>query len=150
MSHQARLSLLGSTFLVTTLVAGFGFRLNVRAAGPTEQPHGSYRVLAPIESGNLLLFPVAQSGKTPGSPFLTLDEGIKSGQVEVTEAGRVRGLVRPRPATGPTRPGSLPTEIPSRSTIAATRSTRWCWSTTRTSLCFCLRAKSSRGGSKTV
>ncbi len=101
MSHQARLSLLGSTFLVTTLVAGFGFRLNVRAAGPTEQPHGSYRVLAPIESGNLLLFPVVQSGKTPGSPFLTLDEGIKSGQVEVTEAGRVRGLVRPRPATGP-------------------------------------------------
>jgi hypothetical protein len=75
--------------------------LNVRAAGPTEQPHGSYRVLAPLESGNLLLFPVVQSGKTPGSPFLTLDEGIKSGQVEVTEAGRVRGLVRPRPATGP-------------------------------------------------
>jgi hypothetical protein len=41
-----------------------------------------------------------QSGKTPASPFLTLDEGIKSGQVEVTEAGRVRGLVRPRPTLG--------------------------------------------------
>jgi hypothetical protein len=82
-----------------------GFALNevnhVRAAaGPTEQPHSSYRVLAPIESGNLLLFPVVQSVKTPASPFLTLDEGIKSGQVEVTEAGRVRGLVRPRPAQG--------------------------------------------------
>jgi hypothetical protein len=70
------------------------------AAGPMEEPHSSYRVLAPIESGNLLLFPVVQSVKTPGSPFLTLDEGIKSGQVEVTEAGRVRGLVRPRPTQG--------------------------------------------------
>ncbi len=100
MSNQARLSFLGSPLLVATLITGFGFRLNVRAAGPTEQPHGSYRVLAPIESGNLLLFPVVQSGKTPGSPFLTLDEGIKSGQVEVTEAGRVRGLVRHRPVAG--------------------------------------------------
>jgi len=70
------------------------------AAGPIEEPRSSYRVLAPIESGNLLLFPVVQSGKMPNSPFLTLDEGIKSGQVEVTEAGRIRGLVRPRPAQG--------------------------------------------------
>jgi hypothetical protein len=97
-----------------------GFALNevnhVRAAaGPTEQPHSSYRVLAPIESGNLLLFPVVQSGKTPGSPFLTLDEGIKSGQVEVTEAGRVRGLVRPRPAQGRLDDGvarSVPRSVP--------------------------------------
>jgi hypothetical protein len=56
--------------------------------------------LAPIESGNLLLFPVVESGKMPASAFITLDEGIKSGQVEVTEAGKVRGLVRPRPARG--------------------------------------------------
>jgi hypothetical protein len=71
----------------------------VRAAsGPAETNHGPYRVLAPIESGNLLLFPVVRtSGKSIGAtPFLTLDEGIKSGQVEVTEAGRVQGLVRPR------------------------------------------------------
>jgi hypothetical protein len=59
---------------------------------------GELRVLAPIESGKLLLFPVVrEDGKTPGAtPFLTLDEGIKSGQVEVTEAGRVQGLIRPR------------------------------------------------------
>ena len=57
-----------------------------------------FRVLAPIESGNLLLFPVVRAyGKSPGeTPFITLDEGIKSGEVEVTEAGRVQGLVRPR------------------------------------------------------
>ena len=70
------------------------------AAGPIEPLHGSFRVLAPIESGNLLLFPIVQSGKSLTTPFLTLDEGIKNGQVEVTEAGKVRGLVRPRPAQG--------------------------------------------------
>jgi hypothetical protein len=57
-------------------------------------------VLAPIESGNLLLFPVVRdnfrSGVPAESPFVTLDEGIKSGEVEVTEAGRVQGLARPR------------------------------------------------------
>jgi hypothetical protein len=68
------------------------------AGGPLEAANDSYRVLAPIESGNLLLFPVVRaSGKSPGAtPFLTLDEGIKTGQVEVTEAGRVSGLVRSR------------------------------------------------------
>ena len=103
MSNPARLSFLGSTLLVIALIAGFALHhvSDVRAAaGPMDERHGSYRVLAPIESGNLLLFPVVQSGKTPASPFLTLDEGIKSGQVEVTEAGKVRGLVRPRPAQG--------------------------------------------------
>lgn len=83
-------------------------------AGPTEAPRVGYRVLAPIESGNLLLFPVVESGKTFASPFLTLDEGIKSGQVEVTEAGRVRGLVRPRPAQGSQHdaPHPVPAEPP--------------------------------------
>lgn len=80
------------------------------AGGPASAPDDSFRVLAPIESGNLLLFPVVRGAKTPGStPFLTLDEGIKNGQVEVTEAGKVRGLVRPRsnpsiPYDGPVRP----------------------------------------------
>ncbi len=57
-----------------------------------------YRVLKPIESGDLTLFPVVRAdGKTaPADRFLTLDEGLKSGEVEVTEAGKVRGLVRPR------------------------------------------------------
>jgi hypothetical protein len=66
------------------------------AAGPLES--GSYKVLKPIESGDLTLFPVVlTSGKTPpADQFLTLDEGLKNGEVEVTEAGRVRGLVRSR------------------------------------------------------
>lgn len=57
-----------------------------------------YRVLKPIQSGDLTLFPVVRDdGKaSPSDPFLTLDEGLKSGEVEVTEAGRVQGLVRSR------------------------------------------------------
>ncbi|MGD0482637.1 MAG: DUF6569 family protein [Terracidiphilus sp.] len=68
------------------------------AGGPGESASGPYRVLAPIVSGNLLLFPVVRAdGKsTMETPFITLDEGLKSGDVEVTEAGRARGLVRRR------------------------------------------------------
>ena len=82
------------------------------AGGPVEGQGGPYRVLAPIESGNLLLFPVVRAdGRSTGeTPFITLDEGLKSGEVEVTEAGRARGLVRPR--------GPHPVQ---ETTIAATR-----------------------------
>jgi hypothetical protein len=72
---------------------------NVKAAGgPAQGEGGPYRVLAPIESGNLLLFPVVRADEksTGETPFITLDEGLKNGEVEVTEAGRARGLVRPR------------------------------------------------------
>ena len=64
-------------------------------AGPVES--SSYKVLKPIESGGLTLFPVVRvDGRTLPDQFLTLDEGLKNGEVEVTEAGRVRGLVRSR------------------------------------------------------
>jgi hypothetical protein len=91
--------------LVVGLLAGLGvFHELSKASAATEPREASeaYRVLAPIESGNLLLFPVVRAdGKTPGTTaFLTLDEGIKSGEVEVTEAGRVRGLVRHRGTIG--------------------------------------------------
>ena len=65
--------------------------------GGVPDGEGGYRVLRPIESGDLTLFPVVRGGKGAGSdPFLTLDEGLRSGEVEVTEAGKVRGLVRSR------------------------------------------------------
>jgi hypothetical protein len=68
------------------------------AGGPSQGAGGPYRVLAPIASGNLLLFPVVRtdSKSQVETPFITLDEGLKSGEVEVTEAGRAQGLVRPR------------------------------------------------------
>ena len=91
-----------SGFAVAALIvafAAFQHLSGVKAEGGPAQPAGSpFRVLAPIASGNLLLFPVVrEDGKPVGeTPFITLDEGLKSGEVEVTEAGRARGLVRPR------------------------------------------------------
>lgn len=108
-------ALLGACFMAVTGLAPGGQIISTcgAAEGPEE-----FRVLTPIESGNLILFPVVRSSKMPETiPFLTLDEGIKSGQVEVTEAGKVRGLVRPRPSAptdGPYRPGPIPQHQPYR------------------------------------
>jgi hypothetical protein len=88
----------GVAAAVICALAGLDHLQNVGAAGGPAEGSGPYRVLAPIESGNLLLFPVVRAdGKSADeTPFLTLDEGFKSGEVEVTEAGRAAGLVRPR------------------------------------------------------
>jgi len=99
MEKPGRLGLAATVILALAVIQQGGA---VGAAGGTaEQGSGGYRVLAPIESGNLLVFPVVRdNGKTPGeTPFITLDEGFRSGEVEVTEAGNVRGLVRPRGGT---------------------------------------------------
>ncbi|HEY1985953.1 MAG TPA: DUF6569 family protein [Terracidiphilus sp.] len=79
------------------VVAGVQHGGKVNAASGLEAG-SEYRVLAPIQSGNLLLFPVVRaSGKAAlVTPFIALDEGLKNGAVEVTEAGKVRGLVRNR------------------------------------------------------
>ena len=61
--------------------------------------HHSYSVLQPLESGDLTIFPVVAKLNREASfkwPYITLDEGLRSGEVVVTEAGRVTGLVRPR------------------------------------------------------
>ena len=59
---------------------------------------GEYRVLAPVSQGNLTVFPVVTSGETANTKmFLTLDEGIRLGEVVITEMGvGTHGLVRPR------------------------------------------------------
>jgi hypothetical protein len=54
----------------------------------------NFKVLSPISHGNLTIFPVAASTTHDTSDFITLDEGIRSGEVIVTEAGRLGGLIR--------------------------------------------------------
>ncbi len=61
-----------------------------------------YRVLAPITHGNLTIFPVVGDRRHDTHMFITLDEGLRSGEVVVSEAGQVRGLVR-RPQPVPMR-----------------------------------------------
>jgi hypothetical protein len=95
MKNPLRYLLAALLFAMLAAFVGSGL---VSAAGGPNNGAGAYRVLPPIESGHLLLFPVVRtSGESPAeTPFITLDEGIKSGDVEVTEAGNLRGLVRPR------------------------------------------------------
>lgn len=53
-----------------------------------------YKVLDPIRHGSLTVFPVVAARTYPTGEFLTLDEGLRSGEVVVTEAGNVQGLIR--------------------------------------------------------
>ena len=63
-------------------------------------PSGRYQVLSPITEGNLTIFPVVSATTHDTGAFLTLDEGLRSGEVEVMESGQAQGLVR-RPGTRP-------------------------------------------------
>ena len=50
-------------------------------------PAPGFKVLEPIRHGNLTVFPVVAHRSYPTGEFLTLDEGLRSGDVVVTEAG---------------------------------------------------------------
>jgi hypothetical protein len=65
-------------------------------------PSSGYALLDPIRSGNLTVFPVVANKSYETGQFLTLDEGIRSGEVVVTEAGQAQGLIRRRPGVRPT------------------------------------------------
>src|SRR5580704_17229311 len=60
-------------------------------------PASGYSLLSPIRSGNLTVYPVVAGKSYDTAEFLTLDEGLRSGDVVVTEAGQARGLIRHRP-----------------------------------------------------
>ena len=83
---------------VLLIVAGLVL-LNDRNAQAGEVG-SSYKVLDPIRHGNLTVFPVVSSKNYPTGAFLTLDEGLHSGEVVVAEAGSVQGLIRRHPAAG--------------------------------------------------
>jgi hypothetical protein len=83
-------------FAVTVLVIVAGLVVVDRRdaqAGEVTTPSG-YKVLEPIRHGNLTVFPVVAAKSYPTAEFLTLDEGLRSGEVIVTEAGNVQGLIR--------------------------------------------------------
>jgi hypothetical protein len=63
------------------------------SAGPAPI-NQKYQVLDPIRQGNLTIFPVVAATSHDTSEFLTLDEGLRSGTVEVTETGRAGRMVR--------------------------------------------------------
>jgi hypothetical protein len=88
----------GPKFFVTViamlaLAATLCLKLRLAHAGQEFSDSG-LKVLEPIRNGSLTVFPVVASKSYPTGAFLTLDEGLRSGDVVVTEYGNVRGLVR--------------------------------------------------------
>jgi hypothetical protein len=65
----------------------------VHGEGPSSS---AFKVLEPIGHENLTVFPVVAPKSYATGEFLTLDEGLRSGEVVVTEYGNVRGLLRRR------------------------------------------------------
>jgi len=91
LTRTAWIGALGLFTLIAGAVMAWGGRQ------PDEASAGDYRVLAPITHGNLTIFPVVSDRRHDTSMFITLDEGLRSGEVVVSEAGQIQGLVRRRP-----------------------------------------------------
>jgi len=77
-----------------TVLANLVFVLSI-AVCATAGTTAEYKVLPPITRGNLSLFPIVGGPEANTARLLTLDEGLRSGAVVVTEAGSLQGLVRP-------------------------------------------------------
>ena len=85
--------------VVIALVA-FGIMYPCLAPAGQILAASGYTVLEPIRHGALTIFPVVAGTSHETRDFITLDEGLRSGEVVVSEAGSVSPLVRPRHATG--------------------------------------------------
>jgi hypothetical protein len=85
------------TAIALVVVAGM-VSLDVRPVRAGQEPSTSrYKVLEPIRHGSLTVFPVVASRSYATAEFMTLDEGLRSGDVVVTEYGNISGLMRRRP-----------------------------------------------------
>ena len=64
------------------------------AEAGTEGISQQFKVLPPITHGNLTIYPVVAGKVHDTSDFITLDEGIRTGDVVVTEVGNMHAMVR--------------------------------------------------------
>jgi ARG/rhodanese/phosphatase superfamily protein len=105
MFNRSFLSSIFRNFIGVTAVGG----LTLGAVGPTisgsapspdasQAAENSWRLLPGITYENITLFPVVSSGGADTLAFLTLDEGLASGEVVVSEQGS-GGMFRPERGT---------------------------------------------------
>jgi hypothetical protein len=89
------------SFLPMLAVLFIGFTVISAAfvgdAGSLPGTPNDYKILAPITHGDLTIFPVVSAKSHDTSDFITLDEGIRSGEVVVTEVGNLHSTMRRRP-----------------------------------------------------
>ncbi len=85
--------IVGGAIVALVVLGIFYPRLSLAGQLPTAS---GYNVLDPIRHGALTIFPVVTGGSHDTHQFITLDEGLRSGEVVVSETGGVSPLVRPR------------------------------------------------------
>src|SRR6202022_786178 len=97
-------SLFAVTIAALAAIAPFGGIAFWWAAPPphraSQRPEGDWRILDPVTYENIAIFPVVSGSSQDTSSFLTLEEGLATGEVIVSERGaagmvRNRGVVRP-------------------------------------------------------
>jgi len=83
---------------IAAVVALVGLGLVIPCLAPAGEVISSprYSVMSPIRHGTLAVFPVTASTSHDTQAFLTLDEGLRSGDVVVSESGGIEPMVRPR------------------------------------------------------
>jgi hypothetical protein len=89
------------SILVLAVIAGLAVVMPFPVPAGEIPSTSLYKVLAPIGHGNLTIFPVLATTSHNTQEFLTLDEGLRSGEVVVSESGNVAPLVRPRHGSHP-------------------------------------------------
>ena len=95
-----------------TALGGLAFvgSLPTSPAAPPSRPESEWRLLDPVTYENISVFPVVSSQSQDTSPFLTLEEGLATGEVTVAEQG-AQVLQRSRDG----RPIYLPPSTPGAS-----------------------------------
>ncbi|MGD0939460.1 MAG: DUF6569 family protein [Terracidiphilus sp.] len=97
-------SLRGGVRMILAAFCGLMLANPAIAGGPSDQV--GFKVLPALVRGNLAIFPVVADHLFDTSQLMTLDEGVRSGQVTVTEAGDERGLIRPGQSIPPRQEGA--------------------------------------------
>ena len=93
-----------TVLIIIPTVGGLGFVCATpHKTKSSQHPEGDWRILDPVVYENIAIFPVVSGFSQDTSSFLTLEEGLASGEVIVSERGapgmvRDRGVVRPTPA----------------------------------------------------
>ncbi|HWG39449.1 MAG TPA: DUF6569 family protein [Candidatus Acidoferrales bacterium] len=89
--------------MLAVLLTGFAVvsAANAGDSGSLPATANDYKILAPITHGDLTIFPVVSAKVHDTSDFITLDEGIRSGDVVVTEVGTLHSTMRRRPPYQP-------------------------------------------------
>src|ERR1700681_4097949 len=94
--ERSLLSALAGTLLGISALGSAAFVWAGSASpGPEPKPEGDWRLLDPITYENISIFPVVSSVSQDTSAFVTLDEGLSSGDVVVREQGS-DGMARSR------------------------------------------------------